>query len=36
VNGECFFGERLEDEGGEGVCERELVPMCERRVSSYV
>jgi hypothetical protein len=31
-----FFGERLKDEGGEGVCERELVPMCERRVSSYV
>jgi hypothetical protein len=30
VNGECFFGERLEDEGGEGVCERELVFMCER------
>jgi hypothetical protein len=26
-----FFGERLEDEGGEGVCEREeLVLMCER------
>jgi len=36
VNGECFFGERrLEDEGG-GVCERKLVPMCERRVSFYV
>jgi hypothetical protein len=31
-----FFGERLKDEGREGVCERELVPMCERRVSSYV
>jgi hypothetical protein len=45
VNGECFLGERLENEGGVRVCERELVPMCEkrklvpmceRRVSSYV
>jgi hypothetical protein len=31
-----FFEEKLENEGGKGVCERELVPMCERKVSSYV
>jgi hypothetical protein len=31
-----FFGERLEDEKGKGICESELIPMCERRVSSYV
>jgi hypothetical protein len=36
VNGECFLGEKLEDERGEGVCERELVLMCEGRISSYV
>ncbi len=36
MNGECFLGEKLEDERGEGVCERELVLMCEGRISSYV
>ncbi len=31
-----FFGKKFEDEGGERVWENKLVPMCERRVSSYV
>jgi len=31
-----FFGERLENKGREGIFKRELVPMCERRVSYYV
>jgi len=31
-----FFRERLEDERGKGVCQRELIPMCEKKVSYYV